>query len=422
MYKNKSFFPLSSLPIILISFLPISLIMGNFSVNLNIILINLVFLYYSYQRKNWYWLKDDVFKMLIIFYFYLILNTLISSFLNNHYDLSGLIRSVGFIKFILLGYAFNLLIQDYKILNKIMINWLVIIGIVILDVFFERIFGHNTLGYISLDGTRIVSFFKDELIVGSLILTFGFVITTYFLNKDLRTPSKIFFNIFILIVPLSIFISGERSNFIKSLIIFLLIIFLINESKLLIKKYKFVLLILFALFMSTFLSHNIYSKQTEFIKRVINVEKPKKFMDRFENIKYFAHYDVALKIFFDNPFFGIGNKNFRYECHNEKYFDSKIKFSNARCNTHPHQVHFEILSEHGIVGYLFLLSIFFIFIKKKINHANLSKNIFSYSVLMYLIIFFTPLIPSGAFFSTYSGTLFWIIFSIANLDKNKISL
>jgi O-antigen ligase len=223
-------------------------------------------------------------------------------------------------------------------------------------------------------------------------------------------------------VPLSIFISGERSNFIKSLIIFLLIIFLINESKLLIKKYKFVLLILFALFMSTFLSHNIYSKQTEFIKRVINVEKPKKFMDRFENIKYFAHYDVALKIFFDNPFFGIGNKNFRYECHNEKYFDSKMKFTNARCNTHPHQVHFEILSEHGIVGYLFLLSIFFIFIKKKINHANLSKNIFSYSVLMYLIIFFTPLIPSGAFFSTYSGTLFWIIFSIANLDKNKISL
>ena len=421
MYKKKSFLPLSFLSITLISFLPISLIIGNFALNLNILILNLIVLCHSYRERNWYWLKDDVFKLLIVFYFYLILNTVISSFLSSHYDVSGLVRSIGFIKFILLGYAFNLLVQDHRVLNRIMINWCIIICIVILDVFFERIIGYNTLGYISPDPSRIVSFFKNELLVGSLILTFGFVIATYFLNKNLGTVSKIFFNIFLLVVPLSIFVSGERSNFIKSFIIFLLIIYLINESRLLIKKYKFILLVIFVLFTSAFLNQNIYYKQTEFIKRVINVEKPKKFTDRFEDIKYFAHYDVAIKIFLDHPIFGVANKNFRHECHNKKYYNPKIKFTHGRCNTHPHQVHFEILSEQGLIGYLFLLGIFFIFIKKNISHANLSKNIFSYSTLMYLVIFFTPLIPSGAFFSTYSGALFWIIFSIANLNKNKIN-
>ncbi len=413
MLKKISFLPLS--------FLPIALIMGNFAVNLNIFIINFFLLYGCYKAKNWQWMNDNVFKLLIIFYFYLILNSLISYFLNSDSTLDGLVRSISFIKFILLGYAFNLLVQDHKILNKIMTNWCVIMSIVIFDVFFEKIFGHNTLGYVSPDGTRIVSFFKDEMVVGSLILTFGFVVTTYFLNKDLSKLPKIFFSIFLFIIPLSIFIAGERSNFIKSFIIFFLIIFLIKKSKLLIEKYKLLLLITFILFISVFFSKNIYIKQTEFIKRIIVVKNPEKLTDRFKNITYFAHYDVAIKIFKDHPIFGVGNKNFRYKCNNEKYFDDKILFTEARCNTHPHQVHFEILSEHGLIGYVLLLSIFFIFIKKKFIHVSSSKNIFDYSTLIYLTIFFIPILPSGAFFSSFNGTLFWIIFSIANLNKNKLA-
>ena len=79
-------------------------------------------------------------------------------------------------------------------------------------------------------------------------------------------------------------------------------------------------------------------------------------MNKFQNIKYFAHYDAAIRIFKNYPVTGVGNKNFRIECYNhEKYFNKKIKFSHMRCNTNPHQIHFEILSEQGIVGYSMIL-------------------------------------------------------------------
>ena len=43
----------------------------------------------------------------------------------------------------------------------------------------------------------------------------------------------------------------------------------------------------------------------------------------------------------------------------------KEKFEEKfRCNTHPHQVYIEILSEHGLFGFIILISLFF-FHKKK---------------------------------------------------------
>ena len=197
--------------------------------------------------------------------------------------------------------------------------------------------------------------------VGGLILCFGFIIATYFLNKNLDFKSKIFFNVYLIFVPLSIFISGEKSNFIKSFIIFSVIVFLIDKKKLLINKKIFSIFFILTLSISFFFNESIRIKQTETFKRILMVKNPEKFMDRFQNIKYFSHYDVAIKIFKDFPITGVSSKNFRNVCHNTKYYDEKSKFSNYRCNTHPHQVHFEILSEHGLVGYLFLFIFYLLF-------------------------------------------------------------
>ena len=405
--------------ITLFSFFPISFIFGNPSINLNIILINFLFLYNCYEFRNWVWLKDKLFKLLLIFYFYLIINSVIFYYITDYSNYDGIVRSFGFIKFIFLAYAFRILVQDKKILDNIIRNWFIIIIIIIIDVLFEKKFGHNIFGNISPDATRIVSFFSNELVVGGLILCFGFLIATYFLDKKLDIKSKIFFNIFLVFIPLSIFISGERSNFIKSFIIFSFIIFLIDKKKLLVNKTIFSMFLILTLFVSIFLSEKIRIKQTEAFKRILMVKNSEKFMDRFENIKYFSHYDVAIKIFKDFPITGVSGKNFRNFCHEKKYFDKNIKFSNSRCNTHPHQAHFELLSEHGLVGYLFLFYILFTFFKKNLVTAKLSKNIFHYTSIVYLIVFFIPLLPGGAIFSTFNGALFWIVFSVSNLSFNK---
>ena len=78
------------------------------------------------------------------------------------------------------------------------------------------------------------------------------------------------------------------------------------------------------------------------------------------------------------------------------------------------------MSEHGIVGYIFFFYMMFVGLKKFFNNSLITKNIFHYSAGVYLIVFFIPVIPSGSFFSTFNGTLFWLIFALANADINKL--
>ena len=410
---------LNIITVTLFSFFPISFILGNPSINLNIFFIDFLLLYNCYILKDWDWLKDKIFRLLIIFNFYLIINSIVFHYLTDYSNYDGLVRSFSFIKYIFLAYAFRLLIKDKIDLDKIIKNWLIIISIIIIDVLFEKVFGHNVLGNISPDATRVVSFFNGELVVGGLILCFGFVIATYFLNKNLGFKSMVFFNVFLFFVPFSIFITGERSNFIKSFIIFSIIVILIDKTKLLINKKVFLIFLISVLFTSIFFNESIRIKQTEIFKRLFIVKNTNNFLDKFQNIKYFSHYDVAIKIFKDFPISGVSGKNFRNFCHEKKYFDKNIKFSITRCSTHPHQVHFELLSEHGLVGYLFLFYLFFVFFKRNLIEAKSSNNIFQYTSIIYLIVFFTPLLPGGAMFSTFNGALFWIVFSIANLNFKK---
>ena len=67
-------------------------------------------------------------------------------------------------------------------------------------------------------------------------------------------------------------------------------------------------------------------------------------------------YKSGLAIFKDNPIFGVGNKNYRVIT--TKNIETKIN-DNYVLNTHPHQIYIELLSEHGLVGSIILLSIFY---------------------------------------------------------------
>ena len=126
--------------IFLVSILPISVILGNFAINLNIILIDILMLFLCFKDKNWRWLKNIYFKILITIYFYLVINSIFNYFIDKTYGLDGIFRSIGFIKFILLGFSLNILIRNNKHLETIFISWLTIVVITILDVFYEFYF------------------------------------------------------------------------------------------------------------------------------------------------------------------------------------------------------------------------------------------------------------------------------------------
>ena len=291
--------------------------------------------------------------------------------------------------------------------------------VILFDTIFETIFGSNIIGNVSLSERRVVSFFGDELVVGAYILGLGYLISGYLISIDSSLKvKKIIYNLILFLVPVCIFFSGERSNFIKASIIFFLMILFIKENLLVIKKKYFFLFFLVTIILTIFVSKEIYSKQIQFFKRVV-VSKNK----NFENVKYFAHYEVAWQIFKDDPIIGVGGKNFRHRCSAQKYYDSNIKYTSERCSTHPHQVHFELLSEHGLIGYIFVISLILIFCIRNFKYFLIKKNTLHLASILYVFFVFTPLIPTGSIFATFNATFFWINFSICYFCyKNKDKL
>jgi O-antigen ligase len=174
-------------------FFPLSLMLGNLMININIFFIVILIFIKSINDQNFNWVKNKYFKILMIIYFYLIINSLYNFYLDPSLDASGIIRSLGFIKFIFLTLSFSILIKDKKELEKILYFWSFIIIFVIFDVYFEFIFNQNILGFKSLDHTRIVSFFYDEMVVGAFLLTFSYVIFSYQLEKKINTNIFLYF-------------------------------------------------------------------------------------------------------------------------------------------------------------------------------------------------------------------------------------
>tara|TARA_B100000424_G_C22886716_1_gene471768 strand:- start:65 stop:1048 length:984 start_codon:yes stop_codon:yes gene_type:complete len=322
-----------------------------------------------------------------------------------------------FAKFLFLFPAVSILIDKKEILDKIFKFWLFIIFLLIIDIFFEKYNGANLLGFKSLDETRITSFFYDENVVGTLLFGIGFITISFFLQNEVNDKYKIILNFTLIIILFSILITGERSAFYKSVLLFMLLFYFIDEQKLFIKKIYLLILIISLLVPLVMIFPNIIYKQTEFFKRVLIVKNPDSISKRFENIKYFQHYDTAIEIFKNNKVNGIGNKNFRFECLKGKYFKENSKFTHHRCSTHPHQIHFELLSEQGLVGYLIFIFFLFSYFKKKFFIDLREKNIFKITTNFYLIIFLIPVLPSGSLLSTFNGLLFWFFLGLSNLKK-----
>ena len=403
--------------IILFATLPVAIIIGNFFTNFYLLCIFFLFGIKVFKTQNFTWLKNKHFIILLIFYLYICSNSFINYFVNPSFGYDGVIRSLFFLKFLTLFVAIPLLIDKTKILEKIFKFWLFVIFIIIIDIFFEKYYGANLLGFKSLDGTRITSFFYDENVVGAFLFSFGFITTVFFLQNQITKKYLLILNVILILIFLSILLTGERSAFLKSTLLFLLIFYFIEERKLFIKKlYLLIFTIVFAISLF-FVFPSVLLKQTEFFHRILNVENPKTFYQRFENIKYFAHYDTAIEIFKNNKLNGIGNKNFRFECHDKRYFKERLKFTHQRCSTHPHQIHFELLSEQGIIGYIIFISFLFIYFKEKFFNDLKEKNVFRITLNFYLIIFLIPVLPSGSLLSTFNGFLFWFFLGLANLKN-----
>ena len=117
----------------------------------------------------------------------------------------------------------------------------------------------------------------------------------------------------------------------------------------------------------------------------------------------------------------INYKNFDYLKKNSLLFIS-YEFENG-CNTHPHHIPIQFISETGFFGLIFLLFFYyfiykalFIKISQFIRNGIVANDVIIYG---YFFIVFFPLIPSGNFFNNYYSILLYLPLTFILLCQRK---
>ena len=400
----------------LFSLIPASIIIGPAISLFNILLIDISFIFFILFKKDFKFLSNKTVKLIILLCLYLIFNSIIAK----DFSMSAY-RNLGFIRFGIFFLAFNYFFYNNDFVNRVLVIWALTLSFLSLDTYLESISGTNILGYGEAYGARIVSFFKDEPIVGGYINGFYLIIIgfLFYLNNKILNKYKYIILIFTIFFITAIILTGERSNSIKAILGFFLFYFLNDHFKFKEKILSVLLLVLVFIFLlntSNFLKLR-YGGQ--FFKPIISIFQSNNeiSVEREANKNlYIVLYQSGFEVFKKYKIFGVGNKNYRLEtCSNEK----NPKY---HCNTHPHQLYFEFLAEHGIVGSLILIFILFSLILSKIKIIFSSKNYLQLGCLTFLLTSFIPLLPSGAFFADYNLTIFWINLSIMYAVGNKTNV
>jgi len=412
-FKNNNNKSIDYLSLFLIGLFPTAIIAGNFFINLFTILISLNFLFSI--RYNIHFLKDKLFYILIFFLLTLIINLIFSVNIEN-----TLPRVLKFFFIIFFIYEFQRIIQkfDNTYLKTIYKFWSILFVIISFDIIFEIMLGQNLLGFKANLPGRIASFFGDELVVGAYYHGFVLIFLSYLFN--IKSNKYILLLSLICIIIISIFI-GERSNFLRLSISILIFFLLITKF-----NYKIIIPIFIILFVSFF---SIVNFNEEYKNRYLYqfiptheaspILRPSEslfslngYFDFMKKSQHGAHRISAYQIFKDNMYTGVGIKNFRDVVAEKKYENNEYLLTALRHGTHPHQIHYEFLSETGIIGYvsflIFILFSLFLAIKSYLK----SKNLYQLSGIIYVIISLLPLIPSGSFFSTFGGGIFWLNYAI----------
>ena len=381
--------------------LPVFLVTGPFLPDLIISLNSLYFIYFIFSKKIQINFSNIYIRLFIFWIVVILLSSTLSSDPFHSYE-----SSLFYIRFFLSACMISIfIIKNKKFINYSFYILLILLIILSSDAIFQYIFEYNIIGIPKYNDLRVSSFFAEELKLGSyLVRLFPYLIAMYlFINKYKEIKPNLKIIVIFILISISIFLAGERAA-IAYLFIILFVTFLSFN-------YKKVMLFSSAVFLGLYLLISLLdssSIQRNFSYTYNQIkasdEKIMIFSTQHETI-----YKSAFEMFKHNIFFGVGPKNFRKLCSEDKYnFKTDFDKSFKGCQTHPHNFYLQLLAETGILSFIIfsiyyfksLISLFKLVynsVLKKINNNNL---ILLYLYLGFFINFF-PLVPTGNLFNNW---------------------
>lgn len=370
------------------------LISGPFFPDLIVSLSSLFFLIYVIRRKLIFFFNR---KPVIIFFVFCAYSILVSIFAAEDKMIS-LGTSLFYFRIgVFSCFIWYLIEQDNKITNYFYYSLVISFSVLILDGYIQYFTNTNILGW-KIKDFRISSFFGSELIMGSyLSRLFPLLFALFVLKKKNKLELYYMIPFFILLSGL-IFISGERSAFFLYFLSFIFIIIFskhFNKLKIVLFSGSLILILIFILNFSG-VKHRMLSDPASSMKKSI-------FTPSHDSL-----FRTAYKMFEDKPVFGHGPKMFRVICKEDKY-----QIGIHPCDTHPHNFYLQLLAETGIIGFLFLFSVFCyvlycayrqlktIFLKKKRFLSD-----YQVSLLAGILITVWPFTTNGNFFNNWLAIVY----------------
>lgn len=400
--------------IFLVCAIPYFLVFSIFLADLSIVTLCIIFIFKIFKdnKIRLDLINNKLFKILFVYWLYICLT---SYFSDN--TISSLKTSIFYVRFILFPFIIlNLVIYNKNFLKLFLISTIVLLFLLFFDGTTEYFLGTNLLGYEKFEIGRVASLFHDEYIYGTFFLKLFFPIAAivYYLSKS--NNKKLFFVVIYLLSFFCIFISGDRTP----LMLFLIssvIIFLIFKTKLLHK-------IIFGLSIITFFTL-LLTLNTSLYERLINKtlvefgnekaielanDRLTKFTYKEREIRFMpqhqTYFIIATNMFKDNPIFGQGTRSFKKLSCEKKY-----EINQFSCSSHPHNYYLQILSENGLLGFLFLFTLFlyisFIVILeifKKKNNLPFELQILILGIFINLF----PLTQTGNFYGNWNSIVFYL--------------
>ena len=455
---------------------PLSYILGNLLINLNILILCILGIVYL-NKSVFSFRPNFFFKLIILFFFVVLFSTAINIvsfdqkdslyFLKTNYD--NTIKAIALFRYLILLIVIYLLSSYNKINFKYFIYVATFFSVTLsLDVIFQYFFGYDIFGFESASSRRNAGFFGYELIAGGFIERFSFlsIFLIFYITNEKKWKNFFITSGIIYILGLGILFSGERMPFILFLL-GLILIFIFFERLRRLTIFSFVaLLITIILLLSTnnpmknsyaifyqsskdilikissnFIEHNKDDNINVDLKKnteegaIVEWDKARLQSTNYHEALFLTAFDTW-KI---NKIFGNGLKSFKRDCW--KIIQSRYKYQRDKsdveryvksprsCSNHPHNYYLEILTEIGLAGFLFIILFFmtllifsFTFFIKNKNKILDQNNLILMAALVSLIIELFPLRSSGSFFSTQNASyIIYMTSIIMSLKESYIT-
>ena len=396
-----------TIPSLFFVLLPLTLVTGPFLSDLSLSIISIIFLIYCFKNKNFSFFKKKYFHLFLIFWIYLVLNSLF-----NNINLDSIKISFFYFRFGVFFIAvYELIKLNKKIINYFFNVTLVVFTILIIDGYYQYFSGSNIFGWPVSYSHRVSSLFKEELILGSFISRlwplFLAILIYFHSKKKLSNIVKKYFCLIILILSyILVFFSGERTAFFLINLALIFIFLFMNKYVL----SKIIIVLLTILTISSVTIFNDKAKKRIFDQTLseMNLTNPNEKIYIFSE-NHTHHYITAFRIFNDNKLFGVGVKNFRKFCKNENYIVSELS-----CSTHPHNNYIQLLAETGLIGFSFIFFLFILFSFQIIKHVKnkiFKKEYFTdfqICILAGILITLWPIASTGNVFNNWLNIIYYL--------------